>query len=130
MATRREAQTPGDVPMTATEVNERYADGIAAVGSASVEVLQAQIQQLMGAMAQLQANQRTIPSQVQAQALPDIADIDITEVNHGSSPVLTKQGWIVPPSHGADPVLLAEEKAKREERAALMKLAEAAAAKA
>lgn len=117
MATRREAQTPGDIPQ-------------ADPGEAStVEVLQAQIQQLMGVMAQLQANQRTIPAQVQAQALPDISEIDLNEVNHGSSPVLTKQGWIVPPNYGADPVMLAEEKAKRQERAALMKLAEVAAAK-
>lgn len=119
MATRREAQTPGDMPQS--EPGE---------AGSSVEVLQAQIQQLMGAMAQLQANQRTIPAQVQAQALPDMADIDLTAVNQGSSPVLTKQGWIVPPNFGADPVMLAEEKAKREERAALMKLAEVAAAKA
>jgi len=122
MATRATAvQTPGESPAPA--------DQTAGAGP-TMEELQAQIAAMGAAMQQLQANQRVIPAQAQAQSLPDMADIDLTEVNHGSTPVLTKQGWIVPPNFGADPVMLAEEKAKREERAALMKLAEVAAAKA
>jgi hypothetical protein len=122
MATRAAAvHTPGESPAPADQT---------AGAAPTMEELQAQIAAMGAAMQQLQANQRVIPAQAQAQSLPDMADIDLTEVNHGSTPVLTKQGWIVPPNFGADPVMLAEEKAKREERAALMKLAEVAAAKA
>lgn len=120
MATRAAAvHTPGESPAPADQT-----------AGPTMEELQAQIAAMGAAMQQLQANQRIIPAQAQAQSLPDMADIDLTAVNHGSSPVLTRQGWIVPPNFGADPVMLAEEKAKREERAALMRLAEVAAGKA
>lgn len=124
MATRAAAvHTPGESPAPADQT-------AGAASGPTMEELQAQIAAMGAAMQQLQANQRVIPAQAQAQSLPDMADIDVTAVNHGSTPVLTKQGWIVPPNFGADPVMLAEEKAKREERAALMRLAEVAAAKA
>lgn len=133
MATRAAVQTPGETT-PAPAADQAPA---APAAPASVEELQAalaaqsaQMQALMGMMANLQANQRVVPAQAVAESLPDSASLDIEEINRGSSPVLTRQGWIVPPSYAADPVKLAEEQAKREERAALMKLAEVAANKA
>lgn len=134
MATRRATavQTPGDTPTTA----QADQPATAAPGS-TVEELQAQLaaqQQQMAAMMammqNLQANQRVIPAQAQADALPDMADLDMDEINRGSTPVLTRQGWIVPPNYAADPVSLAEKAAQEKRDAALMKLAEAAAKKA
>ena len=133
MATRAAVQTPGETPQ-APAADQAPA---APAAPATVEELQAalaaqsaQMQALMGMMANLQANQRAVPAQAKAEALPDSASLDIDEINRGSSPVLTRQGWIVPPSYAADPVKLEEDKAKREERKALMALASAAAAKA
>ena len=135
MATRAAAvQTPGETTTPAQA--DTPATG-AVPGGATVEELQAalaaqaaQMQQLMGMVANLQANQRAVPAQAAADALPDVADLDLDEINRGSTAVLTRQGWIVPPNFGADPVQLAEEQARRDERAALMKLAEVAAQKA
>ena len=134
MATSRATavQTPGDTPTTAP------ADQPAtAAPSSTVEELQAQLaaqQQQMAAMMtmmqNLQANQRVTPAQAQAEALPDMGDLDLDEINRGSTPVLTRQGWIVPPNYGADPVSLAEKAAQEKRDAALMKLAEAASNKA
>lgn len=134
MATSRATavQTPGDTPTPApADTSATSAPG------STVEELQAQLaaqQQQMAAMMammqNLQANQRVIPAQAQADALPDMADLDLDEINRGSTPVLTRQGWIVPPNHGADPVSLAEKAAQEKRDAALMKLAEAAAKKA
>ena len=133
MATRAAVQTPGETPQ-APAADQASA---APAAPATVEELQAalaaqsaQLQAMAGMMANLQANQRAVPAQAKAEALPDAASIDIDEINRGSSPVLTRQGWIVPPSYAADPVKLAEEQAKREERKALMALASAAASKA
>jgi len=95
-----------------------------------MEELQAQIAAMGAMMQQMQANQRVIPSQAQAEALPDMASLDLDAINKGSSPVLTRQGWIVPPNYGADPVLLAEKVAQEKRDATLMKLAEVAATKA
>lgn len=129
MATRAAVQTPGETPATTAEST--------AAAPATVEELQAalaaqsaQMQQLMGMVAGLQANQRTVPSQAAAQALPAMSEVDVDEINRGSTPVLTRDGWIVPPNHGADPAKLAKEKAEEQERAAILKLAEVAAAKA
>jgi hypothetical protein len=127
MATRAAVQTPGEAPATVP----------AATPAASVEELQAmvaaqaaQMAQLMGMVGALQANQRTVPAEAAAQSLPSMTDVDVDEVNKGSVPVLTKDGWIVPPQFSADPVKLAEDEAKRQERKALMTLAESVAAKA
>lgn len=133
MATRAAVQTPGDAPAPAPA-----AETIAAPApGATVEELQAalaaqsaQMQQLMGMMAGLQANQRAVPAQASAEALPDMADLDLAEINAGTSPVLTRQGWIVPPSYGADPVMLEEKQEEKRRTAALVKLAEAASKKA
>jgi hypothetical protein len=127
MATRAAVQTPGEAP----------ADQASAAPAASVEQLQAalaaqqaQMAQMMATMQQLMANQRTVPAEAAAQSLPSMTDVDVDEVNKGSVPVLTKDGWIVPPQFSADPVKLAEDEAKRQERKALMTLAESVAAKA
>lgn len=134
MATSRATavQTPGDTPTPAPADTP----ATAAPGS-TVEELQAalasqaeQMAAMMAMMQNLQANQRVIPAQAQADALPDMAEIDLEEINRGSTPVLTRQGWIVPPNYAADPVSLAEKAAQEKRDAALMKLAEAAAKKA
>lgn len=126
MATRPPVQTPGDTP----QQPEPSATG------ATVEELQAalaaqaaQMQQLMGMVANLQANQRAVPAQAVAQALPEVADLDLDEINQGTTPVLTRQGWVVPPSYGADPVALQKERQEAAKTDALVKLAEAAVAK-
>lgn len=124
MATRATAvQTPGESPAHADQP-------AGAAGGPSIEDLQAQIAAMAAMMQQLQANQRVIPAQAQAEALPDLAALDVDEINKGATPVLTRQGWIVPPNFGADPVSLAEKVAQEKRDAALMKLAEAAASKA
>jgi hypothetical protein len=56
-------------------------------------------------------------------------DLDVNEINRGSTPVLSKQGWIVPPNFGADPVMLEKERQEAEQRAAIVQLAKAAAKK-
>lgn len=136
MATRAAAvQTPGEVPMTATEVKHRHEEAMAAANAAAaptMEKLQAQIAAMGAMMQQLQANQRAIPSEAKANAdnLPDMASLDLDAINKGSTPVLTRQGWIVPANFGADPVSLAEKAAQEKRDATLMKLAEVAAGKA
>ena len=129
MATRAAVQTPGEPTTPASEDTQPAAGATIEDLQAQLAAQSAQMAQMMAAMGQLQANQRTVPAQAQAEALPDLADVDMTAINAGSTPVLTRQGWIVPPNFGSDPVMLAEEQAKREERAALMQLAQAAASK-
>lgn len=133
MATRAaDVQTPGEKPAPADQPETS-----APAAGPTVEELQAQLAaqqeqmaQMMAIMQNLQANQRIVPAQALADSLPDIAEVDVDEINKGSSPVLTRQGWVVPPSFGADPNLLAEKVAQEARDAALMKLAEVAANKA
>ena len=123
MATRAAAvQTPGETPAPA--------DQTAGSAGPTMEELQAQIAAMGAMMQQLQANQRVVPAQAQAETLPDMAALDVDAINKGSTPVLTRQGWIVPTNFGSDPVALAEKAAQEKRDATLMKLAEVAATKA
>lgn len=119
-------QTPGETP-TAPAAGQPAADAFQAVGTdlsgdepadesgdvaqmrAMIAAQNAQISALMGAVTQMQANQaRPAPSTKVSQedALPDTKDVNVAAINAGNSPVLTKQGWIVPPAFGTDPAHL------------------------
>lgn len=135
-------QTPGETP-TAPAAGQPSADAFQAVGTnlsddagpadgatneelrAMVAAQNAQISAMMAAVTQLQANQvRQAPTARQSQeaALPDSANLDIDAINKGNTPVLTKQGWIVPPAFGTDPARLQQLKDEALQRQAMTTL--------
>lgn len=93
-------------------------------GSASMEQLRAmveaqnqQIAALIGTVQGLQRAQVSPAAQVaQASVLPKLEDVDLAAINAGSTPVLTQQGWVVPPTHGTDPSHLEKLRAEAEQR--------------
>lgn len=117
----------GEATGAATEAGQPTADAFQAQGTqlnppavdpgaASMEQLQAmveaqnrQIAALLGAVENLQRVQTSPAAQVaQASELPKLKDVDLAAINAGSTPVLTQEGWVVPPTHGTDPARLQE----------------------
>lgn len=89
-----------------------------------VEAQSAQIANLMGAvqnMARSTHGNGAKPGQADG-GLPDASDVDAQSC---TSPVLTKQGWIVPPDYG----MSAEARAEREERTLIRQTLKASIAK-
>lgn len=130
--TPRAVSTPGETP-TATEAGQdatqstgdafqAQATQLGDQGSAApaaetsdsdlralVAAQNAQIAALMGAVAQLQRTQAAPTAKAALEAsLPDIDSVDVDKINEGNTPVLTKQGWVVPPTYGTDPARLQE----------------------
>lgn len=129
-------QTPGETP-TAPAAGQPAADAFQAVGTdlsgdepaaeedPKVIALQAQVSALMAAVTQLQANQvrqAPTPKQSQEAALPDISEVDLKAINEGNTPVLTKQGWVVPVNFGTDPAQLQKLKDEALQRQAMTTL--------
>lgn len=139
-------QTPGETP-TAPAADQPAADAFQAVGielsgddpepagagdNSEVAELRALVQRqneqmsaMMAAVTQLQANQvRQAPSAKVSQeaALPDISEVDLKAINEGNTPVLTKQGWVVPVNFGTDPAQLQKLKDEALQRQAMTTL--------
>jgi hypothetical protein len=110
-------QTPGEAP-AADQPSPDAAAPAAGLSpdSDNIDDLRALVKQqaeqmsaMMAAVTQMQANQsRAVPSQSMENSLPDIADVDLAKINAGQTPVLTKQGWVVPATFGTDPARLQE----------------------
>lgn len=135
-------QTPGETP-TAPAAGQPAADAFQAVGTdlsgdsspadgatneelrAMVAAQSAQISAMMAAVTQLQANQvrqAPMPKQSQEASLPDISTLDVEAINKGNTPVLTKQGWVVPVNFGTDPAVLQKLKDEALQRQAMTTL--------
>lgn len=121
-------QTPGDTP-TADQAGQAAGDAFqaeatqaagdqteqAAAGDgelaqlkAMVAAQNAQIASLMAAVSNVQRTQPTPTAKSLEASLPDLDSVDVEAINAGNTPVLTKQGWIVPPTYGTDPARLQE----------------------
>jgi hypothetical protein len=84
-------QVPGE---TSTPVVEAQADE-------TVAVPKAQLEALMSRVAALESNPAPVARRANPDAsLPDQGEIDAEALK---SPVLTKQGWVVPAGFGANP---------------------------
>jgi hypothetical protein len=126
--TKTEVQTPGESPTAPAappaDAFQAVATTIDPAAEASNEDLRAmilaqnaQISALMAAVTNVQRVQAQPAGKLAQEAsLPDIADVDVAAINAGQTPVLTKQGWVVPPSFGTDPARLQELKDQAEQR--------------
>lgn len=139
-ASPRIIQTPGDAPkpdaFTATAVQtgqegEGDADPSDAGEPSEVERLerlvraqQAQIEALTGAVQNLARSQQgngPKPSQGVSE-LPNPAEVDVSALK---APVLTREGWIVPPDFGTPAEFRQEQEDRKVMRAAMQKIADA-----
>lgn len=121
-------QTPGETPtadqagqpagdafqaeatQTSVDLAEQPAEGGSELAQlkAMVAAQNAQIASLMAAVSNVQRTQPTPTAKSLEASLPDLDSVDVEAINQGNTPVLTKQGWIVPPTYGTDPARLQE----------------------
>jgi hypothetical protein len=109
-APKRAVQTPGDQPPATTDADNAEGSGtteVADTGKASPSVadLMAIIEQQAAQVAALTSAVQNIsraqtPAQRVTEELPDIDSLDKAKIK---TPVLTKQGWYVPETFGANP---------------------------
>jgi hypothetical protein len=121
-------QTPGETP-TADQAGQAAGDAFqaeatqtsvdqteqAAAGDSEIAQLKAMviaqnatIASLTAAVSNVQRTQPTPTAKSLEASLPDLDSVDVDAINAGNTPVLTKQGWIVPPTYGTDPARLQE----------------------
>lgn len=96
-------QVPGETPTPAAEDQspESTTKETPAAAEETVTVSKAELAALMARVAALEANPAPVAKRANPDAdLPDQGDIDQAKLK---SPVLTKQGWLVPEGYGANP---------------------------
>lgn len=94
-------QVPGETPTPAAEDQAPEATTTETNIEETVAVPKAQLDALLARVAALEANPAPVAKRANPDAdLPDQGDIDQSKLK---SPVLTKQGWLVPESYGANP---------------------------
>ncbi len=108
-AAKRAVQTPGEQPQATTESagDTGTTENTANAGAPSVAELMAIIKQQADQVASLTAAVQNIsraqtPAARVTEELPDIDSLDTAKIK---TPVLTKQGWFVPETFGANPNL-------------------------
>ncbi len=117
-AATRAIQTPGEPvkpeetsPGTEAQKEDAFTANVLTSGADEPLDEMAQMRAQMAAMmeqnAALQAAVTNLARGVQAakpvtQDLPNMADLDLSTI---TSPVLTKDGWFVPPSYGSNPAI-------------------------
>jgi hypothetical protein len=112
MTKARAVQTPGEAP-TAPATETPPADAFQATGTTTGEpegelsneelraMIKAQAEQINSLAAAVQNVSRAQqPARAAAEELPDIDSLDKVTI---TTPVLTKQGWYVPATHGSHP---------------------------
>ena len=117
-ATTRAVQTPGEPvkpeetsPGTETQKGDAFTATVLTSGADEpldeMAQMRAQMVAMMEQNAALQAAVTNLARGVQAAQpvtpeLPNLRDLDITTI---TSPVLTKDGWFVPPTYGSNPAI-------------------------
>jgi hypothetical protein len=110
-AATRAIQTPGETVKPEETKGDAFTANVVASGADEPLDEMAQMRAQMAAMmeqnAALQAAVTNLARGVQAakpvtQDLPNMADLDLSII---TSPVLTKDGWFVPPSYGSNPAI-------------------------
>lgn len=94
-------KVPGETPTPAAEDQAPEASTTETPVEETVAVPKAKLDALLARVAALEANPTPVARRANPDAsLPDQEDIDLSTLN---SPVLTKQGWLVPTGFGANP---------------------------
>lgn len=94
-------QVPGETPTSAAEDQAPEATTTETNVEETVAVPKAQLDALLARVAALEANPTPVARRANPDAsLPDQDDVDLSTLK---SPVLTKQGWLVPTGFGANP---------------------------
>lgn len=88
-------KTPGEVQAPVEEVKESVS-----VDRSLLEALQAQIASLSSEVRTLRNN---APQSRQVDPVAELPSADGIDVTKLKTPVLTKQGWLVPENYGANP---------------------------
>lgn len=138
-ASPRIVQTPGEAPAAPAEPKPDAFEAVALQTGmegdsepsevdrlrAMVEAQGAQMANMMAAMQNmLRSQQGSKPgAPAPASALPDQGDVDMATLE---APVLTRQGWLVPPDYGMSPEKKRELEDQSLMRAAMQKIAEKA----
>ena len=139
----RTVQTPGEAPPQDQPKPDAYTANVIQTGQENepgdesdaaepsdvdrlvllVQAQQAQIEALTGAVQNIARGQGSgsTPAQT-ASSLPDQSEIDVSKLQ---TPVLTRQGWIVPPDFGTPAEFKQEQKDRETMRAAMQKIANA-----
>jgi len=93
-------QVPGETPTPAAE-DQAPSATTETPADETVAVPKAQLDALLARVAALEANPAPVARRANPDAsLPDQDDVDLSTLK---SPVLTKQGWLVPTGFGANP---------------------------
>lgn len=88
------------------EVSEPEVEEVAAVQDETVAVPKSQLDAMMAQMAALTAKVQSMESRPASRRpdpvaeLPSAEGVDVTKLK---TPILTKQGWLVPETYGANP---------------------------
>lgn len=94
-------KVPGETPTPAAEDQATEATTTETPADETVAVPKAQLDALMARVAALEANPAPVVRRANPEAsLPDQDSINLDALK---SPVLTKQGWLVPTGFGANP---------------------------
>lgn len=94
-------QVPGETPTPAAEDQAPEASATETNVEETVAVPKTQLDALLARVAALEANPTPVARRANPDAsLPDQDDVDLSTLK---SPVLTKQGWLVPTGFGANP---------------------------
>jgi hypothetical protein len=94
-------KVPGETPTPAAEDQAPEATTTETPADETVAVPKAQLDALLARVAALEANPAPVARRANPDAsLPDQDDVDLSTLK---SPVLTKQGWLVPTGFGANP---------------------------
>lgn len=94
-------KVPGETPTPAAEDQAPEASTTETNVEETVAVPKAQLDALLARVAALEANPTPVARRANPNAsLPDQDDVDLSTLK---SPVLTKQGWLVPTGFGANP---------------------------
>lgn len=132
----RTVQTPGEAPPQDQPKPDAYTANVIQTGQegdaelsevdrlrAMVERQGEQMANMMAAMQNMARSQSGAPKPAAAEsALPDQSEIDVSKLQ---TPVLTRQGWIVPPDFGTPAEFKQEQKDRETMRAAMQKIANA-----